>query len=86
MSVRGTKKRAVIFLLRYDILGSERRKFRISHVDPSLFQYFVEYLYSHRVFGIRLLQKCRPVCQYYEKYQMYDGVYIKGVKQPMVTG
>jgi len=43
MSVRGTKKRAVIFLLRYDILGSERRKFRISHVDPSLFQYFVEY-------------------------------------------
>jgi len=44
------------------------------------------YLYSHRVFGIRLLQKCRPVCQYYEKYQMYDGVNIKGGKQPMVTG
>jgi len=45
-----------------------------------------EYLYSHRVFGIRLLQKCRPVCQYYEKYQMYDGANIKGGKQPMVTG
>jgi len=45
-----------------------------------------KYLYSHRVFGIRLLQKCRPVCQYYEKYQIYDGVNIKGGKQPMVTG
>jgi len=44
------------------------------------------YLYSHRVFGIRLLQKSRPVCQYYEKYQMYDRVNIKGGKQPIVTG
>jgi len=40
----------------------------------------LKYLYSHRVFGIRLLQKCRPVCQ------MYDGVNIKGGKQPIVTG
>jgi len=41
---------------------------------------------SHRVCGIRLLQKCRPVCEYYEKYQMYDGVNIKWGKKPMVTG